>query len=272
MKPFAFAVCTGLTSVTIPNSLKSISLGVFCKCSNLQSVTIPNSVEIIGLGALENCPRLRSVTIPANAEMVDNRAFDRSTTVRRAGTNPSSPTTNTSSSLYSGYYTLTGKRYCYNTKRYDDLGTASLHNVTITNSEITVDNKTYAYSGSDGNWILYGTQEGNHPIYLYNTVTEELKSRDIFNFYGLIVTDEYWVRGDQVALHRNAGTLSPVITTSPTIPTTTTTTTPTRQPRTCGYCNGLGYIMTDDGVTSFGNGTATKYQKTCPSCGGKGEW
>lgn len=267
-----FYGCSSLTSVTIPNSVKSICECSFWGCISLQSITIPNSVETIGNGAFYDCPKLKSVTIPAKAELVDNRAFSSYTTVRRGGTNPSSPTTTTSSTLYSGYYTQTGKRYCYNATSYDDIGTASLHNVTITNSEITVDNKTYARSGADGNWIHYGTQEGNHPIYLYNTATGDLKSRDIFKFYGLIVTDIFWVRGDQVALHRNAGTLSPVITTSPTIPTTTTTTTPTRQPHTCGYCNGTGYIMTDQGVTNFGYGTTTKYQKTCPSCGGKGVW
>lgn len=273
----AFYGCRGLTSINIPSSLNTIEQETFYNCSGLTSVTIPNNVTSIGWNAFRKCTGLSSVTIPNSITKIESYAFAECTGLKSV-TIPS----NTSMGedvffgcnfpLYSGYYTLTGKRYCYNTMRYDDIGTASLHHVTIKNSEIVIDNKSYAYSGSDGNWIHFGTQEDNHPIYLYNTVTRELKSRDIINFYGLIVTDEFWVIGDQVALHRNAGTLSPVITTSPTIPTTTTTTTPTRQPHTCGYCNGTGYIMTDQGVTNFGYGTTTKYQKTCPSCGGKGVW
>ena len=45
----AFSGCTGLTSVTIPNSVTSIGERAFKGCSSLTSVAIPNSVENIWL-------------------------------------------------------------------------------------------------------------------------------------------------------------------------------------------------------------------------------
>ena len=40
--------CTGLTSITIPNSVTSIGGYAFYSCSSLTSVTIPDSVTSIG--------------------------------------------------------------------------------------------------------------------------------------------------------------------------------------------------------------------------------
>ena len=45
---WAFASCSSLTSVTIPNSVTSIGNSAFASCSSLTSVTIPNSVTSIG--------------------------------------------------------------------------------------------------------------------------------------------------------------------------------------------------------------------------------
>ena len=57
-----------------------------------------------------------------------------------------------------------------------------------------------------------------------------------------------------------------------------------RTPKTCGYCDGKGWVPTTEGVTDFGskekkfcaecNETVplNHYHKTCPSCKGKGKW
>ena len=71
---YAFEGCSSLTSVTIPNSVTSIGKWAFISCSGLTSVTIPNSVTSIGNGAFRDCSGLTSVTLPNNAT-IHSKAF-----------------------------------------------------------------------------------------------------------------------------------------------------------------------------------------------------
>ena len=61
---YAFSGCSGLTSVTIPNSVTSIGHGAFFGCTGLTSVTIPNSVTSFGYNPspFKGCSGLTSVT------------------------------------------------------------------------------------------------------------------------------------------------------------------------------------------------------------------
>ena len=72
---YAFAACSGLTSVTIPNSVDSIGDYAFYNCYRLTSVTIPNSVTSIGDYAFYNCLDLTSVTIPNSVTSIGDEAF-----------------------------------------------------------------------------------------------------------------------------------------------------------------------------------------------------
>ena len=72
----AFRNCTGLTSVTISNSVKSIGESAFYGCSALTSVTIPNSVTSIGSYAFSGCTGLTSVTIPNSVTSIESYAFE----------------------------------------------------------------------------------------------------------------------------------------------------------------------------------------------------
>ena len=72
---YAFIECSGLTSITIPNSVTSIDDGAFDGCSRLTSVTIPNSVTSIVGGAFWNCHGLTSVTIGSGVTSIDAFAF-----------------------------------------------------------------------------------------------------------------------------------------------------------------------------------------------------
>ena len=71
----AFYWCTGLTSVTIPNSVTSIEEGAFQNCIGLTSITIPNRVTSIGESAFDGCSGLSSVTIPNSVKGIGGRAF-----------------------------------------------------------------------------------------------------------------------------------------------------------------------------------------------------
>ena len=71
----AFSNCTGLTSVTIPNSVTTIGEYAFSNCTGLTSVTIPNSVTSIGYWAFERCSGLTSVTIGNSVTEIGGNAF-----------------------------------------------------------------------------------------------------------------------------------------------------------------------------------------------------
>ena len=71
----AFYACSSLTSVTIPNSVTSIGYESFAHCSSLTSVTIPNSVTSIGIYAFKGCSSLTSVTIPNSITSIGDEAF-----------------------------------------------------------------------------------------------------------------------------------------------------------------------------------------------------
>lgn len=70
-----FSYCSGLTSITIPDSITSIEYRAFSFCSKLSSVIIPNSVTNIGEEAFYGCSRLSSITILNGITSIGNSAF-----------------------------------------------------------------------------------------------------------------------------------------------------------------------------------------------------
>ena len=79
----AFRDCTGLTSVEIPNSVTSIGSEAFYGCSGLTSVEIPNSVTSIGEYAFSGCTGLTSVEIPYSVTSIGKDAFKECTGLAR---------------------------------------------------------------------------------------------------------------------------------------------------------------------------------------------
>ena len=71
----AFYYCRSLTSVTIPGFVKTIEDFTFMCCSALTSITIPRSVTTIGPGAFGACTSLTSITIPEGVTSLESAAF-----------------------------------------------------------------------------------------------------------------------------------------------------------------------------------------------------
>ena len=70
----AFSECSSLTSITIPNSVKSIGYSPFNGCG-FTSVTIPDSVTEIGYAAFYACRSLTNVTIGNSVTTIGGWAF-----------------------------------------------------------------------------------------------------------------------------------------------------------------------------------------------------
>jgi len=68
---------TGITSITVPNTVTTICESAFYGCDSLTSVTIPESVTDIEYYAFTNCESLEYVIINSSAENVriDTYAF-----------------------------------------------------------------------------------------------------------------------------------------------------------------------------------------------------
>ena len=97
---YAFRDCKNLESLSIPESVRTVSSGVFINCESLTSIDIPNTVttfetsdifkycssltEIIlpdcvtniGYYAFYNCESLTEITIPKNVKEIRDWAFD----------------------------------------------------------------------------------------------------------------------------------------------------------------------------------------------------
>ena len=61
-------MCSGLTSITIPDGVTSIGYKAFRKCTALASITIPDSVTSIGEAAFAECSALTTVNYCGSEE------------------------------------------------------------------------------------------------------------------------------------------------------------------------------------------------------------
>lgn len=66
---------SGITKLSLPNSLETIGDCAFLGCSGLSSLSIPNNVTSIGDEAFEECSGLTSIVIPSSVTNIGEYAF-----------------------------------------------------------------------------------------------------------------------------------------------------------------------------------------------------
>ena len=138
IRAYAFFGCSGLTSVTIPNSVTEIGGYAFYNCSSLTSVTIPNSVTSIGDCAFGGCSGLTFVVCKVISSDVRTEDLVRPT-------EPVTPVKPRSA--------ISGHLYPFNPAHNTDLDPPTLDNFDET-TDVTVDNLYYEEECKDL-WLEY---------------------------------------------------------------------------------------------------------------------
>ena len=87
----AFYWCSSLTSVSIPDSVTAIESWAFYACSSLTSVSIPNSVTAIGDYAFCSCSSLTFVSIPDSVEQIGTNPFVACSALQTISVSPDHP-------------------------------------------------------------------------------------------------------------------------------------------------------------------------------------
>jgi hypothetical protein len=66
----AFGKCSNITSVKIPNTVKTIGSSAFSGCSSLSTINLPSSITTIGADAFYGCESLRAIVIPCSVTSI----------------------------------------------------------------------------------------------------------------------------------------------------------------------------------------------------------
>ena len=78
---WAFAGCSRITGVRIPDEVQKIDEGAFDSCWALQSVNLPSGLEEIGDVAFAGCEGLLSLTLPSGIGVIGRWAFPKETSL-----------------------------------------------------------------------------------------------------------------------------------------------------------------------------------------------
>jgi len=71
----AFEDCSSLTTITIPNNVKSLDKQAFSRCSSLINIGFTSSLESIGTEAFWNCTALTTFAVPNGVKTIASTAF-----------------------------------------------------------------------------------------------------------------------------------------------------------------------------------------------------
>ncbi len=92
------------TKVILPNSVKSIGMGVFNMCRSLSNVVLPEGLLTIGERAFRFCTSLSAIEIPASVKVIEDYMFDNDSALKSVIFKGDAPEFKTSSGTT--YYTF----------------------------------------------------------------------------------------------------------------------------------------------------------------------
>lgn len=72
---YAFLNCTGISELTIPDSVRSIGEGAFADCRSMESIKLPKNIDYFGPAVFSGCGALESVTIPDTITEIPDYTF-----------------------------------------------------------------------------------------------------------------------------------------------------------------------------------------------------
>lgn len=100
-----FCGCTSLSKVTFPATLEILDDGVFYGCTSLSNIELPSSIKVLGQYVFAECSKLTSLTIPSGVTKLGAGVFSRCTALSEITL--SNTITEIGSSAFSGCSKLT---------------------------------------------------------------------------------------------------------------------------------------------------------------------
>ena len=70
-----FIRCSGLETITLPNTITSMGTNMFSNCTSLETVGWPTSITVIPSNTFSSCTSLTSFEIPSNITAINSSAF-----------------------------------------------------------------------------------------------------------------------------------------------------------------------------------------------------
>ena len=80
----AFAGCTALKEIVLPETIKKLNPHAFAYCFSLEKAILPNGLESIGNNAFSECRGLREAILPESVTLLESYAFSGCISIKRA--------------------------------------------------------------------------------------------------------------------------------------------------------------------------------------------
>ena len=142
---FAFSGCKSLKKISIPDSVKNIDGFAFQYCKSLDNIIIPNNIDKIDDNTFSICKSLSSITIPESVTSINDSAFEYCFSLKNI-TIPNS-VTNIGSSAFISCKSLRSITIPNSVTSIGDSAfskCASLTSVIITNSDTVIKDRAFA--------------------------------------------------------------------------------------------------------------------------------